>query len=158
MLLKDLSARRDAGVAVHDDRLHAELDRQLGEIRDACDDLATRAGLLLTATGIGVAIVAARLGELGPRSEGALWAVAIATAFGIITLSPWLKIGPRASSLQRWMSGGANVRSSSLLYDFKVALLEANTIRLTVMRTCFMFQAVATIVAVVITLASSAGK
>ena len=48
-------------MTVHEDRLHAEVDRELDEIRSSCDGLATRSGLLIAATGVAVPIVAARL-------------------------------------------------------------------------------------------------
>lgn len=137
-------------MTVHEDRLHAEVDRELDEIRRSCDGLATRSGLLITATGIAVPIVAVRLTAvrtLQPGLAGALLALGIATLLGILTLVPSLKIGPRASSLQLWMSIGSSPRTSSLLYDAKVALIRGGTLRHTVMETLFMLQAFATVAA-----------
>ena len=136
-----------------DDRLHDEVDRQLGEIRSDCDGLAARAGVLLTATGILASIVAARFDKvpkLRPTLAGALLALGIALTLGILTVVPWLRIAPRASFLQRWMSVGSSSRTSSLLYDAKVALLAGGAMRLLVMRTFFVLQAIATIVSIVL--------
>lgn len=145
-------------MTVHDDRLNAEVDRQLGEIRTACDGLATRAGLLITATGVGAAVIAARIGNLRSGLTPALWALGVATALGILVLSPWLKIGPVATSLQAWKSGGSSASTSSMLYDAKIALLGANVQRLTVMRTLFALQTFTTVVATGLALWYSAGK
>jgi hypothetical protein len=139
-------------VTVHDDRLHAEVDRQLGEVRSACDGLATRAGLLITATGIGAAIVAARIDKLRHGLAPTLWALGVATVLGIVVLSPWLKAGPVATRLQAWMSGGTSATTSNQLYDAKVALLEANLQRWTVMRVFFSLQILATLAVTAIAL------
>jgi hypothetical protein len=151
-------ASRGPRLTVHDDRLHAEVDRQLGEITAACESLATRAGLLITATGVGATIIAARIGNLRPGLAPTLWALGIATVLGILTVSPWLKIGPVATSLQAWKSGGASSRTSSLLYDAKLVLLWANAQRLTVMRTLFALQICSAMAAVVIALWYAAEK
>lgn len=148
-------------MTVDDDRLHAEVDRQLGELRSDCDGLAARAGLLLTATGIVASIVAARFDKvpkLRPTLAGALLALGIAVTLGILTVVPWLRIAPRASFLQRWMSVVPSPRTSSLLYDAKVALLAGGVVRLFVMRTFFMLQALATIIAIVLGLSYSMGR
>jgi len=151
---------RGVGVTVDDDRLYSEVDRQLGEIRSDCDGIAARAGLLITATGIVASIVATRIGavsKLRPGLMGALLALGIATAFGILTVVPWLRIGPRASILERWMLGSSAV-TSSLLYDAKVALLEGGAVRLAVMRAFFVLQALATVTAIALGLWYSTGR
>lgn len=145
-------------LTVHDDRLHAEIDRQLGEVRSACDGIATRSGLLITVTGVGAALVAARIDQLKDGLTPALWALGVATVFGIVVLSPWLKVGPVATMLQAWMSREASATTSNQLYDAKAVLLEANLQRLTVIRTFFSLQAVATFVAIALALWYSAGK
>lgn len=143
-------------MTIHEDRLHAEVDRQLDEIRAGCDSLAMRAGLLITAAGVGAAIIAARIDKLGAGLVPALWALGVATVAGALTLSPWLKLGPVAISLQAWKSGGASSRTSNLLYDAKVALLWANSQRLIAMRALFALQTVATVVAIGVALWYSA--
>jgi hypothetical protein len=148
-------------VTEDDDKLHAEVDRQLGEIRSDCDGLAARAGVLLTATGIVATIVAARFDKvpkLRPTLAAALLALGIATALGILTVVPWLRIAPRGSLLQRWMSVGSSPRTSGLLYDTKVALLAGGVVRLLVMRTFFVLQALATIITLVLGLSYSMGR
>ena len=138
--------------AAENERLHAEVDRQLAEVRTECDGLAARAATLLTATGIAAAFVTPRIDKKHPPPGlvGALSALAVATVLGIITLSPWLRTGPRTSSLRRWKLAGPSPRTSSLLYDFKVALLDGNAVRRGVSRGCFVVQILATVTAIAI--------
>lgn len=147
-------------VAVHDDRLHAEIDRQLGEVRAACDGVATRSGLLIAATGVGAAILAARIG--GHRHEVllvlALASLGVATLSGAAVLMPSLKIGPLPASLSGWMGRTPSITTSSLLYDTKIVILAANMNRWLVMRILFATQATATIVAIGLALGYSAWK
>ena len=124
----------------------------------ACDDLATRSGLLITATGVGAALVAARIDKLRHGLAPTLWALGVASVLGIAVLSPWLITGPVPDRLHAWMSRGASATTSSQLYDAKTALLDANRQRLTVMRAFFSLQALATVVAVGLALWYSAGK
>jgi hypothetical protein len=84
-------------VAVHDDdRLHAELDRQLAEVRVACDGLATRSGLLVAAIAAVTAVFAPRINPVHHEILLVLTAVAlgVATVAAIVTLMPWLRVGP----------------------------------------------------------------
>ena len=68
---------------VNDDRLHAEPDRRLGEVRAACDGLATRSGLLVAAIAAVAAVFAPRV---DPHRHEILL-VLTAVALGIATLS-----------------------------------------------------------------------
>jgi hypothetical protein len=146
-------------VSSHDDRLHAEIDRQLTEVRAAFDGLTARAGLLIAAGGVGAAIVASRI-QAG-RHESLLIVTAIAfgvaTVAGAVTLMPWLRTGPVAIYLVRWL-GQSSPRTTSLLYDSKIAILTSNMNRLLVMKVFFALQAVATITAVGLALWYSAWK
>lgn len=132
-----------------DDRLHAELDRQLAEVRAACDGLATRSGLLVAAIAAVAAIVAPRI---NPDHHEILLvvtliALGIATLSAAVTLMPWLKIGPVSTSLVGWLSGGSSPRTSRQLYDSKVVILGGNLNRLLVMRIFFAIQALTAIFA-----------
>jgi len=135
--------------AEDDDRLHAELDRQLAEVRTACDGLATRSGLLVA----GIAAVAAVFApRIDPKQHwdllvAAAIALGIAVLAGASVLMPWLKIGPVTEVLQEWINH-ASAQTSSQLYLAKNTILGANLRRLTAMRTLFTIQAIATIVAV----------
>ncbi len=133
-----------------DDRLHAELDRQLAEVRAACDGLATRSGLLVAAVAAVAAVFAPRIKPAHHEILLVLTAVAlgIATLAAIVTLMPWMRMGPERTSLASWMSGGSSPRTSSLLYDSKIVLLGGNLNRLLVMRVFFAVQAIATSFAV----------
>jgi hypothetical protein len=100
---------RSGGVADRDgDLLHAELDRQLSEVRAACDGLATRSDVLLAAIAAVAAVFAPRINPAHHEILLVLTAVSlgIATVASIVTLMPWLKIGPLTQSLTDWMSGG----------------------------------------------------
>jgi hypothetical protein len=148
-------------VAVRDDdRLHAELDRQLAEVRAACDGLATRSGLLVAATAAVAAVFAPRIDPHRHEILLVLTAVAlgIATVVAVVTLMPWLKVGPLTLSLTSWMSGGASVRTSSALYDSKAIILGANLNRLLAMRIFFSVQAIATVCAVGLALVYTASR
>jgi hypothetical protein len=135
-------------VAVRDDdRLHAELDRQLAEVRAACDGVATRSGLLVAAISVAGLL-------LGPRINPAhhvvllvvtAVALAAATLAAIATLMPWLKTGPDRALLQKWMSEGSSGKTSRKLYTSKAAILGSNLDRLATMRTFFAIQGFTTI-------------
>jgi hypothetical protein len=147
-------------VAVHDDdRLHAEVDRQLGEVRAACDGLATRSGLLIAGAAAVAAILAPRVqaGHHEVLLVLALVAFGVATIAAAVTLMPWLKIGALPTSLARWGSR-ATVESSAQLYDGKVMILMSNLSRLQAMRIFFAIQAITTIAAVGLALGYSAWK
>jgi hypothetical protein len=147
-------------MTVHDDRLHAEIDRQLAEVRAACDGLATRAGLLIAATGVGAAIIAARIsaGHHEVLLVFTLAALGVATFSGAAALMPSLRIGPLVSSLQRWMSGGSSSMTSSELYDSKLVILTSNVDRVRVMRVLLGIQAITTITAVGLALGYTAWR
>jgi hypothetical protein len=147
-------------VTVHDDRLHAEIDRQLAETRAACDGLATRSGLLIAAAGLGAAIVATRVkaGHHEVLLVLTFVAFGVATISGAAALIPSLQVGPLVASLASWMSGVPSSMTSSLLYDSKIVILTSNKERWLVMRVLFAIQAITTIAAVGLALGYSAWK
>jgi hypothetical protein len=147
-------------VAVQDDeRLYAELDRQLAEVRTACDGLATRSGLLIAAIAAVGAVLAPRIDPARHEVLLVLTAVAlgISVLAGAATIMPWLKIGPVAVVLQDWIRG-ASATTSSQLYLAKNTILGANKGRLLIMRTLFTIQAIATICAVGLALGYTAWR
>jgi len=129
--------------------LHSELDRQLAEVRTACDGVATRAGLLFAAVAAVAAVLAPRINPSHHEILLVCTAImlGIATLAGAVTLMPWLKIGPVTTVLQDW-SRTPSQNTSSQLYLSKNTILDANQGRLLAMRIFFSVQAVATIVAV----------
>jgi hypothetical protein len=135
--------------ALDEERLHAELDRQLAEVRAACDGLATRSGLLVAATAAVAAVLAPRINPAHHEILLVLTVVALglATVAAVVTLMPWLKLGPGTSSLAGWMGRRPEGWASSALYDSKMIILGANLNRLLVMRTFFAAQAIATVCA-----------
>jgi hypothetical protein len=147
-------------VAVRDDELlHAELDRQLSEVRAACDGLATRSGLLVAAIAAVAAVLAPRVDPSRHEILLVLTAVALglATLAGTASLMPWLQIGPATVVLQHWISN-ASAATSSQLYLSKNAILDANQRRLLQMRILFTIQAIATICSVGLALTYTAWR
>jgi hypothetical protein len=88
----------------------------------------------------------------------ALVAFGVTTLAAVVTLMPWLKVGPLTTSLASWAGGSPSARTSSLLYDGKIVILTANLTRLQAMRIFFAIQAITTIVAVGLALGYSAWK
>ncbi len=151
---------RVSRLAQPEDLLYGEVDRQLAEVRAACDGLATRSGLLIAATSVAAAIVAPRIVTKVHQSFLVLMLVAfgLAAVSGAVTLMPWLKVGPRATSLAAWLASRPTPVNSALLYDSKIDILGANLSRLLVMRVFFVIQAVMTITAAGLALSYSAWK
>jgi hypothetical protein len=132
-----------------DELLHAELDRQLAEVRTACDGLATRSGLLVAAIAAVAAVLAPRI---NPAHHEILLVctsivLGIATLAGVATISPWLRVGPAGEVLQDWLRTTTSIDTPSALYLSKNVILGANQRRMSVMRTIFLIQAIATIAA-----------
>jgi hypothetical protein len=148
------------GMAADDDLLRAEVDRQLAEVRAGCDGLATRAGILVAADSLAAAIVAPRVQADLHQSLLVLMLVAfgLSVVAGAVTLAPWLKVGPIATSLAGWLGAVATPTTSALLYDSKLAILMANLSRLLTMRIFFAIQALTTIIAVGLALSYAAWK
>jgi hypothetical protein len=177
-MLPARSGRVAEGSRVTDleDRIYAEIDRQLAEVRAACDGFATRAGLLIAATGIGASIFGARIGKAhsGHLLLPAFIALAVAALSGICTVIPWLKIGVVTSELEAWalpsQSGApllpvaaAHVPplpaaavidppvphpAGQFLHDVKVVILNGNLWRKRAMHALLTIQAIATSAAV----------
>jgi hypothetical protein len=131
------------------DRLHAELDRQLAEVRTTCDGLATRSGLLVAAIAAVAAVFSPRIDPKHHEILLICTAIALGAAVlvGISVLMPLLKIGPATEVLQDWINT-ASPQTSSQLYLAKNTMLGANQRRMIRMRTLFAAQAIVTIVAV----------
>jgi len=140
-------------VSAHQDRLLAETDRQLEELRAACDGLATRAGLLITVVGIGATIVVARIDKSTHRTLLVLTLLAfgLAAGYGIFALVPGLKSGPSPVDQATWWDLQPP-NSADLLHDSKLSLIWANIERWQAMRTLLGFQTGFTVVAIVLAL------
>jgi hypothetical protein len=158
------------------ERLDAEIDRQLAEVRAACDGFATRAGLLIAATGIGASAFATRIGKVhsGHFLVPTFTALAVAALAGVCTVIPWLRIGVVTGDLTVWadappeaalpLSAAAvadpplpaaavtDPRAprtiDGLLRDAKIGILGANLWRKRTMHALLAIQAIATMVAV----------
>jgi hypothetical protein len=147
-------------MAADGDLLRGEVDRQLAEVRAACDGLATRSGILVAAESVAAALVAP---HIKPDQHLTLL-ILMLSAFGLsvvagaIALAPWLKVGPVATALAGWLGGSPTPTTSGLLYDSKLVILSANLNRLLTIRIFFAIQALMTIVAVGLALSYSAWK
>ena len=133
-----------------DERLHAELDRQLAEVRAACDGLATRSGLLVAAISAAALILGPRVDPAHHENLLVVTAIAlfVAAVCAVVTLVPGLKAGPDRGLLEKWMSGGASGKTSKKLYTSKVSILGGNLERLNTMRNYFAVQGIATVIGV----------
>jgi len=137
-----------------DELLHAELDRQLAEVRAACDGLATRSGLLIAGVAAVAAVFAVRV---DPKHHVILLVVtAVAFAAAIVaaffTIYPGLAIGPVPVELQDWIRTASEPDRPIQLFLAKNAMLDANKDRMGVMRIWFVIQGIATIATVVLAL------
>jgi len=135
--------------------MFAEVDRQLAEVRAACNDIAARSGILLSATGVGAALIASRIDHLKHGVVSAMWALGLASVLGLATLISALVTGPRPTDLMGWATGPA-VASVSALWGAKVTTLEANRDRLLIMTWGLRLQSVAVLVATALALTFTA--
>jgi hypothetical protein len=136
-------------VSVRADRMFAEVDRQLAEVRATANDVAARSGLLLTASGVSAAITVARFDKLKHGPVAALMPLVVALLLGVFTLVPGLATGPSITELDDWMKG-RGVPSVGKLYESKVLALRLNRARVKAMVVVFGFQALAVMTALVI--------
>jgi hypothetical protein len=112
--------------ATKSDRLMAEVDRQLTEVRTMADGLA----------------VAALIG------------LGLATTIGVLVLVPGLEVGPSPFDLGRW-SEGTSERTVETLYAAKVLTLVGNRDRLGRMRVVFYFQTAGVVVAIALAIVAA---
>ncbi|MEU8296103.1 hypothetical protein AB0C04_02295 [Micromonospora sp. NPDC048909] len=148
-------------MTTHADRMFAELDRQLEHVRVQCDAIASRAGFLIATTAVAAAVLAARIQTGKLNVAGALWALGIAGALGVMTLVPLLHPGPRLVAVQRWAAAAGEkeqVDAVTELFLSKMLTLEGNRSRLLVMTVAFYLQGSAVVLAVVLALMQTMGK
>ncbi len=140
------------------DRLFMEVDRQLAEVRAAADGLATRAGLLISASALAAGLLGTRLPMLKTGlAIGALIALGIATLIGGTVLTPGLRLGPTLGSLSGWF-GEAPAPTIKALYAAKILALEGNLKRLVVMRVLVCTQGLAVTAAIVLAIVAASGR
>ena len=140
------------------ERLFAEVDRQLVEVREQSTGLATRSGLLTSVTAVAAAVLLANLGRVKMGDVIAFVALGVAALAGVVTVIPGLELGPRAIYLARWAIEHPPQQALTALYDAKLFTLEANHRRLAFMTWTFCLQSVAVLVAVVLALTAAAGR
>jgi hypothetical protein len=138
------------------DRMFDEADRQLAEVRDEANGIATRAGLLVSVTALAAAVFAADLDTLhsGEIVTFVLLGAALLAALAAVTA--YLKPGPDALSLKDWAADAPG--NEGALYVAKLTQLSGNRTRLVVMRLAFYLQVVTVIAAVVAAIAAAAGR
>jgi hypothetical protein len=140
------------------DRLFTEIDRQLADVRATADGLATRAGLLISASALAAGLLGTRLPMLKTGlAVVALIALGTASVFGAVVLVPGLKVGPDVSTLSGWF-GEAETPTIKALYGAKLLALEGNRRRLAVMRTLFYAQGAFVVVAITVAIAAASGR
>jgi hypothetical protein len=108
----------EASLASLTDRLFSEVDRQLAEVRDFADGVATRAGLLVSASALTAGLLGSQLATIKDEwpAIAALVALGGATLFGIFVFAPGLTAGPAAAALGNWArrtasAGGGDERA-----------------------------------------------
>jgi hypothetical protein len=140
-----------------EDRLFAEADRQLTDQRLTADGLASRAGFMISASALGAGILGSRLPTLRSNwTIPALVTLGLAVLIGATVLIPALLAGPTPSTLQAWLGEQARTRMKAL-YAAKIAVLESNRTRLTVMRVLLCGQGLTVIVAIVLVVVAASG-
>jgi hypothetical protein len=133
------------------DRLFGELDRQLDDVRTACDGVATRAGLLLTLAGVAGAILATRLSTITAWSLAAISAILVSGYFAAWAIVPGLVEGPNEDDLDEWRyQEGASVAIDAL-WTAKVAVATANKSRLRIMQLFLRLETAAAVAAAILT-------
>lgn len=139
-----------SSVTESNDRLFAEIDRQLEEVREQAATVAARAGLVLSAAGIAAAILAARIQRQPSDYSLALWPLGVAVVISLVALAPTLATGPEALDLQGWSHypRRKSARAIRRLFLAKLMVLEANRRRLLVMNYAFYLECAAVVVAV----------
>jgi hypothetical protein len=151
---------RRTGVTTLADRVFTEVDRQLEFVRTQAEGVATRSGLLIATTAVAASVLAARIQTGKLEVGGALIALGVAGAAGIVVLVPYLRIGADIMSLTTWGSAPSAQRASATtqLYQSKLITLGANSRRLLFVTWTFYLQCLAVAVAVVLAFISTVGK
>jgi hypothetical protein len=141
-----------------DELLHAELDRQLAEVRTSCDGLATRSGLLIAAVAAVAAVFAVRVDPKHHLILLIFTAIAFAATIlaAFFTIYPGLVVGPVTQELQDWIRTASAPDRATQLFLAKNTILGGNQQRMGIMRTWFLIQGIATIATVVLALCYTA--
>ncbi|WP_426513993.1 hypothetical protein ACPPVO_27265 [Dactylosporangium sp. McL0621] len=139
------------------DHLLAEVDRQLGDVREQSAALAGRAGLLLAAGLVG-AVVLAAAGDGGAVAVLLLVALVLAMVAGVGAVVPALAVGPGAGALKAWAVDDSAEDGLAALYAAKLLVLEANRRRLVFASLAVYGQAAAALVATVLALVLAARR
>jgi hypothetical protein len=110
----------ESGVTDRLDRMFAEVDRQLQEVREQCNSIATRSGLLISASAVAAGVLVANLDKVKGGEIVAFTAVGLATLAGLVTLVPGLVTGPDPVSLTGWGTSSPAQAAVSALYSAKL--------------------------------------
>lgn len=132
------------------DRMFAEVDRQLEAVRAQSEGIATRAGLLLSATALGAALVGALVKEMKPGVIVALAVLGLASILGVAVVVPQLAQGPVHAELTSLLGlPNEDVANERLLFA-KMLKLEGDKGRLGLMTGLFIAQAVIAVLSIVL--------
>ena len=113
-----------------DELLHAELDRQLAEVRTVCDGLATRSGLLIAAVAAESTMIVKRLGSHQLPGEGMGMAEALAKETRTETRDSharWMLLRAGIGRVSRWMVCSVLLATAPILLSF-LALPKSSSI------------------------------
>jgi hypothetical protein len=138
------------------DRLFDEADRQLAEVRDEANGIATRAGLLVSVTALAAAVFAADLDAIHSGEIITFVLLGVALLAPLLTVVSRLEPGPDELSLKGWAEDPP--ANETVLYGAKLIQLRANRTRLAVMTREFYLQVGAVIAAVSAAIAAAAGR
>jgi hypothetical protein len=130
------------------DRLFAEVDRQLAEVRAAADGLMTRSAWLLTAATLAAGLLGARIQQgKDTNLEPSLWSLAVAIALGLATVVIGLSTGPDPIQLGQWIYQPGD-EATTKLYEAKLTVLGVNLRNLAIMTYGIYLEVVAVAIAV----------
>jgi hypothetical protein len=132
-----------------------ELDRQLEEIRETADGLASRTGVLLGASIVSVAFLADTFADPSNWAKGALVAFGVAVLAGIGALLPAKFIlGPETAHMEMWRRDKSATTAPERYRDAKSNMVRQNSNRLKWMNRAVYVQCFAVAVAVILAITS----
>jgi hypothetical protein len=131
------------------DFMFAEVDRQLEEVREQCNAVATRVGLLISASAVSATVLVANLDEIKGGEITAFVLLGVSTLVGILALLPGLEIGPEPFRVSSWAVSHPPNQAVTALFDAKQLSLVANRRRLDFMARAFYLQVGVVIAAIV---------
>ncbi len=129
-----------------DDLMFGEVDRQLEEVREQANALATRSVIVVTAVAVAAAALSSRIQRESADYSSALWPLGVALLAAMVSILPNLKVGPTNAALSGWQAA-SSAQTVTQIYLAKLGVLEANKQRLAIMTCAFYVALIAALVA-----------